>query len=316
MEVDEDVDRDESSEYTGVRPRVTARLVAPTPAAIPCERAAPVGGRGTAPATSLRGTVMRENPGTPVHSSAGTTGGFAMSTSPVTSAGVNASRGTASPGALVESSPSVSEEDEVDDSPFPKLGGRAAHELRWLGETPVVRQGRTHGEQRQFDLESAALFVEEVFATEEFQEWLSVSVMHDCLTGIDDLYNPLLLGAVNNSEDLAASAMDFSLGMWLNPLPDSVNGFGAVISESAFAAAGVGCSKFPHVSKVEDPPMSFADVERSQYQDVWNDPDYAKFSGLWNSNAFRRLKKGELPKNTNVVTGIGLEIGKLMTVEI
>ena len=27
------------------------------------------------------------------------------------------------------------------------------------------------------------------------------------------------------------------------------------------------------------------------------------FSGLWNSNAFRRLKKGELPKNANVVTG-------------
>ena len=125
--MDEDVDRDESSEYTGVRPRVTARLVAPTPAVITCGRAAPVGSRGTAAATSLRGTAMREIPGTPVHSSAGTTGGFAMSTSPATSAGVNASRGTASPGALVESSPSVSEEDEVDDSPSPKLGGRAAH---------------------------------------------------------------------------------------------------------------------------------------------------------------------------------------------
>ena len=70
-------------------------------------------------------------------------------------------------------------------------------------------------------------------------------VMHDCLTGIDGLYNPLLLGAVNDSEDLAASAMDFAPGMWLNPLPDSGNGFGAVISESAFAAADVGCSKFP-----------------------------------------------------------------------
>ena len=83
--------------------------------------------------------------------------------------------------------------------------------------------------------------------------------MHDCLTGIDGLYNPLLLGAVNDSEDLAASAMDFAPGMWLNPLPDSGNGFGAVISESAFAAAGVGCNKFPHVSMIEDLPMSFAD---------------------------------------------------------
>ena len=42
VEVDEDVDRDESSEYTSVRPRVTARLVAPTPAVIPCGRAADI----------------------------------------------------------------------------------------------------------------------------------------------------------------------------------------------------------------------------------------------------------------------------------
>ena len=87
---------------------------------------------------------MREIPGTPVRSSAGTPGGFAMSTPPATSAGVNASGGTASPGASVELSPSVSEEDK----PSPKLGGRAVHELRWLGETPVVRQGRTRGEKR------------------------------------------------------------------------------------------------------------------------------------------------------------------------
>ena len=60
--------------------------------------------------------------------------------------------------------------------------------------------------------------------------------MHDCLTGTEGLYNPLLLGAVNNSEDLAASAMDFAPGVWLSPLPDSGNGFGTVISESAFAA--------------------------------------------------------------------------------
>ena len=129
-------------------------------------------------------------------------------------------------------------------------------------------------------MDSAALFVEKALATEELQEWLSVSVMHDCLTGIDELYNPLLLGAENDSEDLTASAMDFAPGIWLNPLPDSGNGFGAVISESAFAAADVGCSKFPHVSKIEDPPISFAEVELSQYQDVWNDSDYAEFSGL------------------------------------
>ena len=128
----------------------------------------------------------------------------------------------------------------MDDSPSPKLGGRAPHELRWLGETPVARQGRTHGEQMPLDLDSAALFAQGALATEELQEWLSVSVMHNCLTGSDGLYNPLLLGAISDFEDLAASAMDFAPGMWLNPLPDSGNGFGAVNYESAFAAAGVG----------------------------------------------------------------------------
>ena len=240
VEVDEDVDRAESSAYTGDRPGVTARLVAPTPAVIPCGRAAPVSGRGTAAAASLRGAAIREIPGKPVRSSAGTPGAFAMSTPPVLSAGVRASGGTASPGASVESSPSVSGKDNVDDSPSPKLGGRAAHELRWLGETPVARQGRTRGEQMPLDLDSAALFAQGALATEEFQEWLSVSVVHNCLTGSDGLYNPLLLGAVSDSEDLAASAMDFAPGLWLNPLPDSGNGFGAVIYESAFAAAGVG----------------------------------------------------------------------------
>ena len=105
VEVDEDVDRDESSEYTGVRPRVTARLVTPTPVAVPCGRAAPAQGRGTAAATSLRGAAMSEIPGIPVRSSAGTPGVFAMSTPPTTSAGVNASGVTASPGASVEWSP-------------------------------------------------------------------------------------------------------------------------------------------------------------------------------------------------------------------
>ena len=160
VEVDEDVDCDESSESIGVRSRVTARLVAPTPAVVPCGRAAPAGGRGTAAATSLRGAAMREIPGTPVHSSAGTPGGFGMSTPPATSAAVNVSGGTASPGASVELSPPVSEEDEADDSPSPELGGSAARELRWLGETPVVRQGRIHGEQRQLDLDSVALFID------------------------------------------------------------------------------------------------------------------------------------------------------------
>ena len=40
-----------------------------------------------------------------------------------------------------------------------------------------------------------------------------------------------------------------------------------------------------------------------QYQHVWNESDFAEFfSGLWNSNAFRRLKEGELQANANVVT--------------
>ena len=73
------------------------------------------------------------------------------------------------------------------DNTSPGLGGRAARELRWFEEITVVRQGRTRGEQRQLDLDSAALFVEEALATEELQEWLSESFMHDCLTGIDGL---------------------------------------------------------------------------------------------------------------------------------
>ena len=126
------------------------------------------------------------------------------------------------------------------------------------------------------------MFVEEGLVTEEFQEYLSVSVMHDCPTGTDGLYNPLLLGAVNDTEDLTASAKEFAPAMWLNPLLDPGKRFGAVISESAFAAADddVDCSEFPRFRKIEDPPNSFADVELSQHQDVWNDSDYAEFSGL------------------------------------
>ena len=139
--------------------------------------------------------------------------------------------------------------------------------------------------------------VEEALITEELQEQLSMSAIHDCHTAIDGLYNLLLLGAVNDTEEFAASAMDFTLGMWLDPLLDSGNSFGAVISENEFAAADFDCSESPHISIIEDPPFSFTDVERSQYQDVWNDSDYAEFSGLCNSNAFRLLRKGELQKS-------------------
>ena len=90
--------------------------------------------------------------------------------------------------------------------------------------------------------------LKKAIATEELQEWRSVSIVHDSLTGIDGLYYPLLLGAVNDSEDMAASAMGFAPGMWLNPLPDSGNRFGALISESVFTAADVVCSRFPRVS--------------------------------------------------------------------
>ena len=106
------------------------------------------------------------------------------------------------------------------------------------------------------------------------------SSRNDCLTGSDGLYNPLLLGAVNDTEDLVRNAMDFSPGMWLNPVPDSGSVSGAVICESAFATADFDCSEFPRVSWIEDSPMRLADVRRSQYQGVWNDSDYAEFSGL------------------------------------
>ena len=81
VEEDKSVGCDESSEFTSVRSRVTARLVAPTPAAVPCGRAALAGDRGSAASTSLRDAAMKEIPGTPVHSSADTLGGIAISTS-------------------------------------------------------------------------------------------------------------------------------------------------------------------------------------------------------------------------------------------
>lgn len=77
---------------------------------------------------------------------------------------------TASPGASVQSSQIASEEDKADDSPSTGLGGRAARELRWLGETPIVLQVRTRGEQERLDLDSAALIVEKALTTEEVRE--------------------------------------------------------------------------------------------------------------------------------------------------
>ena len=193
VEEDEDVDCDESGESTGVRSNVTARLVTRIPAAVPWGRAAPAGGRGTAAATSLRGAAMEEILGSPVHSSAGTSWNFAMSTPPATSFGVNASGGTASPGVSVES-PSVSEEDEADDYPSPKFGGSTARELRRFGETSVVRQGRARGEKRRNDLDLAALFAE---ATLAIDPGMVVDVRHASLSYRN---YPLRPGAVNDTE--------------------------------------------------------------------------------------------------------------------
>ena len=132
VEEDKDVNCDGTSESTGIWSKVTGRLVAPTPSAVPYEKAAPAGGQDTAAATSLRGATMKEILGSPVHSSsAGTPGSFAMSTPPATSTGVNAPEGTASPGASIETSPFVSEESAMHDNPSPELGGMAAHELRY-----------------------------------------------------------------------------------------------------------------------------------------------------------------------------------------
>ena len=65
---------------------------------------------------------MEEVSGSPVQSSAGTPGGYAMSTPPATLARINAFRGTASPVASIKSSPSVSKENEADNSPSLELG--------------------------------------------------------------------------------------------------------------------------------------------------------------------------------------------------
>ena len=102
---------------------------------------------------------------------------FVIPTPLPTSAGANASGGTATPGASVESSTSDSDEVEAEYSPSPKLERRAAHELRWLEETPSPGRGRTHGERRQLDLDLAALFVEEG-ACYRGASGMTVSVRH------------------------------------------------------------------------------------------------------------------------------------------
>ena len=105
VEVDVDGDGDESSQRTGVQPRVTARLVAPTPAAFPLWE----GCTGRRSRYRRRCFVERchheRNSGYIRAQQRGYSGDFAMSTPPATSAGVNTSEGTASPGASVQSSP-------------------------------------------------------------------------------------------------------------------------------------------------------------------------------------------------------------------
>ena len=122
-----------------------------------------------------------------------------------------------------------------------------------------------------------------------------MSEIHDCRTRTDGVYNPWMIGRVNDVEDLAARAIDFAPCVWLNPLFYSGNDFGAVSSESAFAIGDSDGREFPYTSTTGDPPISSTDAERLQYQDISNDSDYAEFSGLWNSNAYKTLEEGGLP---------------------
>lgn len=100
----------------------------------------------------------------------------------------------------------------------------------------------------------------------------------------------------------------------MDPLLDFGYGLGAVFSKSSFASAESDGKGFPHITKIEDLPISFADIDCSQYQDVLNDTDHAEFSGLRSSNAFRCHKRGHLPTNANIMTENGPKVGKLMTV--
>ena len=77
-------------------------------------------------------------------------------------------------------------------------------------------------------------------------------VIHECLTGTDDLYNPLLLGVVNDVEGLAASSMELAPHVWFNMEIDSGNGFGVVCSASAFVRDNSGGRGFYYICKIED----------------------------------------------------------------
>ena len=68
---------------------------------------------------------------------------------------------------------------------------------------------------------------------------------------MDGLYSPLLLGTVTDTEDLAASAMDFAPGVWLNPLLDSGDSFRVMAPEDAYVSADFDfdCTQFLHISK-------------------------------------------------------------------
>lgn len=81
-----------------------------------------------------RGTAMEEVLSVSVQDSAGASGGGCYVYMPsVVSTGSNASGGSGSLDASVQSSQGVSAEDDVDDRPLPELGGRASREQRWLG---------------------------------------------------------------------------------------------------------------------------------------------------------------------------------------
>lgn len=64
-----------------------------------------------------------------------------------------------------------------------------------------------------------------------------MSVIHYYLTERDGLYSQLLLGAMNDVEDQAASAMGFAPGVWLDPQLDSGESLEAMRSESALTTS-------------------------------------------------------------------------------
>lgn len=82
-----------------------------------------------------------------------------MSTLSSASTGVNESSTIASLRALVQSSQFISEEDEMDESPSPVLGGKASHDLKWLKRASIILQGWTRGQRKWLGLDSAALLL-------------------------------------------------------------------------------------------------------------------------------------------------------------